>query len=442
MLVQLAQPQRRIQLSIILLFATFIVATREKVIGSDQIPGTPQKKPIAIVGAVVHTVSDETIENGSVLLVDGKIAAVGKGISIPSEAERIDAAGKHVYPGFIDAHTPMGLIEIESVRATIDNRETGNINPNVRAALAFNPDSELIPVARANGLLLAVSAPSGGLISGRSSLMMMDGWTWEDMTLKADTGMHINWPRVPAPNSSRTGPASGSDLKLLDEVFDQAQRYRNARKSDTNTASDARLEALGLVLEKKIPVVASATTLAQIQSAVAFAKKWELRLIIYGGYDATACADLLVREKVPVILAGVYRLPIRSSDAYDAAYTLPQRLKEAKIQFCISSAGRFGASNLRNLPYHAATAAAYGLSESDALRAITLSPAEILGAADRVGSISAGKDATLFIADGNILEPPTQVTHAFIQGRKVDLNNRHLQLYRKYSEKYERLRTN
>lgn len=410
------------------------------VIGSDQIPGAKQKKPIAIVNATLHTVSGEVIASGTIVFRDGRIAELGSDVTIPTDATRIDAAGGHVYPGLIDPLSNIGLTEIDSVRATLDSRETGNLNPNVRAAAAFNPDSELIPVTRANGVLLGVSAPDGGLISGRSALMMFDGWTWEDMTLKPDVGMHVNWPRS-AGASREGGPGGGSggdtELKILTQTFDQAERYRTAVRSASPPKFDARLAALLPVLERQVPLIVTATRAAQIRSAVAFAKQRQVRLVIYGGFEAIECQEILLAEKVPVIVAGVYRLPARRDLAYDDAYTLPSRLQAAGIPFCIATAGRFGGSTLRNLPYHAATAAAHGLDPEIALRSITLSTAEILGAADRVGSLAEGLDATLFIADGDILETPTQVTHAFIQGRAVDLSSRHTQLYRKYRVKYE-----
>ena len=413
----------------------------------DIIPGAKQSKPIVISNATVHTISGEVIKSGTLILKEGKIAEIGTNLTIPSEATRIDADGKHVYPGLIDPLSNIGLTEIDSVRATIDSRETGNINPNVRAAAAFNPDSELIPVARANGILLATSAPDGGLISGRSALMMLDGWTWEDMTLKADVGMHVNWPRSggafggreggPGPGGpGGRGEGSGEELKQLSETLDQAERYRSALQSSNPPKFDARLAALIPVIEGKMPVIVAANRAAQIRSAVAYAKHRQLKLVIYGGYEAMDCQELLVAEKVPVIVAGVYRLPTRRDLPYDDAYTLPARLHKAGIPFCIATAGRFGGSTLRNLPYHAGTAVAYGLDPAVAIRSITLSTAEILGAADRVGSLAPGLDATLFLADGDILETPTQVTHAFIQGRAVDLNSRHTQLYKKYSAKY------
>lgn len=395
----------------------------------DQIPGAPQKGPIAIVGAMVHTISGRVIENGTVVFSEGKITAVGKGVEIPEGAEVIQAEGKHVYPSLIDAHSDIGLVEVNSVRATIDSRETGDINPNVRAVAAFNPDSELIPVNRANGVLVALSAPTGGLVAGRSAVMLLDGWTWEDMTLKADAGMHVRWPQ-----------SGGNELKEFDELLDQTARYVASRDVDASSLPmDLRFESLARVLDGSIPMIVDATSVTQIESAVAFASQRKLKLILHGGFEAVHCAELLKKAEIPVIVSGVYRTPSGRDTPYDEAYTLPKRLNEAGVKFCICSGGRFGASGIRNLPYHAATASAYGLSQDEALKAITLHAAQILGVADRVGSIATELDATLFVADGNILETETQVEQAYVQGRKVDLDNRHQQLYRKYTAKYDQL---
>ena len=431
-------------------FLSALVGQNHIANASDQIPGAKQKTPIILMGGTVHTVSGETISPANVLIVDGKIAAVGKEMVIPDQTERIDVTGKHIYPGLIEANSQMGLVEIDSVRATIDSSEIGQINSNVKTQVAFNPDSEAIPVARANGVLFALAVPSGGLISGRSSLMQMDGWTWEDMSIGPNLAMHVTWPRFSAARGGRRGGGGGGRgaaagggndaqqrLNELKEWLDNTRTYIAARAADpTGMPKDLRLEGLIPVVEQKIPIIADAEDAQQIQSVVAFAQKNSIKVIIYGGSGALECASLLKEANVPLILSGVYRLP-RNLKAYDESYTLPAKLKEAGVKFCISGAGRFGASTVRNLPYHAATAAGFGLTPEDALRSITLSPAEILGVADRIGSLDAGKDATLFIANGDILEITSQVEAAFVQGRKVDLTNHHTELYKKYSAKYE-----
>lgn len=412
---------------------------------SPEIPGEAQKQPVALVGGTVHVASGPALENATLLFDQGRIVAVGPQVSVPKDAQRIDVSGKHVYPGLLDSFSAMGLVEIDAVRATVDRSESGSVNPNVRAEVAVNPDSELIPVTRSNGVLLAVTTPSGGLISGRAAVLQLDGWTWEEMTLQSGVALRVNWPRM-APVSHWSVPESARQqmdsrdrqLQSLEQVFEDARRYVQARQDDPQLPADTRWESMRAVLDKQLPLLAVADEAQQIQSALAFAQRHDVRLIIYGGYDAPACAGLLKRHEVPVIVGGVHRLPQRRSDAYDTPFTVPNRLREAGVQYCISGAGRFGASGVRNLPYHAATAAAYGLPRDQALRSITLYPAQILGVADRVGSLEPGKHATLFVSDDDILETPAHVERAWIQGRQVDLNDRHKRLWRKYQEKYRR----
>ncbi len=420
------------------IFASSILA-----MANPEVPGKPQEKPIALVNAVIHPISGDVIDRGTILFDKGKIVAVGKDVVIPEGAEKIDLDGKHVYPSLFDAWTDLGLVEINSVKATVDVQESGQINPNVKAIVAVNPDSEIIPVTRSNGVLLALTAPHGGLIAGKSAVIQLDGWTWEDMALLPEAAMHLEWPRVGRGRDldDDEGPAMQHDevVTKLRQTFSDARAYAASRKADPEEYPlDARWEALQPVLAGKLPVVIHADELVAIQAAVAFADQEKVKVVLHGGYDAPLCAPLLKKHNIPVVVAGVYRLPRRRGDDYDASYSLPARLHEAGLKFCISSAGRFGASNVRNLPYHAATAAAYGLPADEALRSITLSPAEILGVADRVGSLAAGKDATLIITTGDPLETPTQVTAAYIQGRQVDLTDRHKRLWKKYEEKYKR----
>lgn len=426
-----------------LIFAVTLAVVGRVALANPQIPGAPQKQPVAIINVTIHAVSGPVIEKGAIVFDGGKITAVGAEAAVPEGAEVIDAAGKHVYPALFDALTDLGLVEINSIRATIDSRESGEINPNVRALVAVNPDSELIPVTRSNGVLLALAAPYGGLISGKSAVIQLDGWTWEEMAVKPEVALHVTWPRPAGPrphdeDEDEEPSDAEKAVERLRQALEDARAYAAARKADATFPHDARWEALQDVLAQKIPVIVHADDFRQITAAIAFAEREKLKLIIAGGYDAMKCADLLKKHDVPVIVTGTYRQPRRRADGYDAAYALPTELQKAGIRYCIASAGRFGSSNVRNLPYQAATAVGFGLSDDEALKSITLSPAQILGVADRVGSLEVGKDATLFVADGDILDTASHVEAAWIQGRKVDLNDRHKTLYRKYEEKYKR----
>jgi imidazolonepropionase-like amidohydrolase len=410
---------------------------------NPQVPGAPQKKPVALTNAAIHPVSGPVIEKGTLVFDGGKITAIGANVAVPEGADTIDLAGKHVYPGLFEPLNDIGLIEINSIRATIDAQEIGQLNPNVRAVAAVNPDSEIIPVTRSNGILLSLAAPYGGLMSGRSGVIQHDGWTWEDMTIKGDVALHIQWPQGGGGRRGRGGaeetPATPDrGVEAIRQALTDARAYVKARQADSKFPRDARWESLEDVLAGKLPVIVHADDIKQINAAVAFAEREGLKLIVAGGYDAPRCAELLKKNNVPVIVGGTYRLPRRRNDGYDTAYAVPSELAKAGIRYCISARGRFGANQTRNLPYHAAAAIGFGLSSDEALKAITLYPAQILGVADRVGSLEKGKDASLFVCDGDPLDTPTQITAAWIGGRKVDLNDRHKTLYHKYEEKYGR----
>ena len=416
-------------------------------LASPEIPGEATKQPLAIVGATIHPISGEPIENATLVVRQGKIVSVGTKVRVPNDATVIDASGKHVYPGMFDAYTDMGLVEVNAVRASVDVRETGSINPNVKSWVSVNPDSEIIPVTRSNGVLLALSAPSGGLISGQSAVLQLDGWTWEDLTVRTGVGMHVAWPLMSPSIDWETDKSAKEQIESRDkaiaqlrQAFVDARAYEQARRADESQHPiDLRWEAMLPVLDGRLPLIVDADDMQQIQAAVAFAEQQKVKLIIYGGYDAPLCAELLKKHDVAVIVGGVYRLPQRRSEAYDTPFTIPARLHEAGVRFCISGSGRFGASNVRNLPYHAAMAVAFGLPHDEAMKAITSSPAEILGVAERVGTLQRGRDATFIITDGHPLETTTQVEAAYVQGREVDLNNRHKRLWKKYEEKYRRM---
>lgn len=410
----------------------------------DQIPGAPQSRPIVITGATVHVVDGPAIENGFVLFEEGKIKAVGKAVDIPKKAIQLDGTGKHVYPGLIESITDIGLREISAVDATDDRTEHGDRNPNARSWIAVNPDSELIPVARAGGVLVAMTAPRGRWLRGQAAVIALDGWTVDEMAILAPAGLYVDWGAMHPRDSDDKKRREKREQKLsdLDELLDEARRYGSAKEArPAGTPTDLRLESLLPVIHGDRPLIAEADLQPEIESAVAYAQAQGLRLVIDGGYDAVECAELLKQYNVPVIVGSTYRLPLRRDDPYDAAYTLPLRLREAGVRFAIAGEGAGspgGAAAARNLPYHAAIAVAFGLPHGEAIRSITLSAAEILGVADRIGSITVGKDATLIVADGDILETETNVINAYIQGRAVDLGSRHKTLYEKYKLKYSR----
>ncbi|NOZ75138.1 MAG: amidohydrolase family protein [FCB group bacterium] len=420
--------------------------------GSDPIPAPPQSHPILLKNGIIHTITQGTLYGGDLLFDKGKIIRVETNIVPAPGMDVMDISGKHVYPGLIASVTPLGLTEIGAVRATRDYAETGEVNPNVRANVSYNTDSELIPVTRSNGVLFANVTPQSGLVAGQSSLMKLDGWTWEEATMLSPTGLHIHWPRMGIRTTGeKVKPVTEQEkerreaIRKLDRLFDAARAYHTLitgsdatreRKPDT----DVKLASLVPYVTGEKPVFIHANEVRQIVAAVHWARKQNVTMILVGGHDAWRVTDLLAEAKVPVIYENVLALPLRRYEDVDQAYATPGQLVKAGIQVAIAaSSSSFEAPHQRNLPYHAGMAAAFGLSPDEALKSITLRPAEMLGVADRIGSLEPGKDASLFIADGDILEPETVVEQAWIDGRTVDMRDRHKGLYQKYSEKYRRM---
>ena len=413
---------------------------------NPNVPPPPQAEPIYITNAVIHTVSGATFADGHMLFSEGRITAVGASEIVEPNARVIDLGGRHVYPGLISAHTALGLVEISAVRATIDVAEPGLVNPNVRTEVAVNPDSELIPVARANGVLAALTVPSGGLIRGTSAVIQLDGWTWEDMTLKAPVGMHIEWPVITIPGDvdaereEQLTEAREERVGMLEDSLEAAAAYRTARESGEPVDLDLRWEAMIPVFDGSLPVFAHAQDLPQIRHAMHLAEEYGLNLILVGGADAWRVADQLAERDIPVIVSNVLRLPLRRWEDYDTPYANPAKLAEAGVTFSIATpGGTFAAGHVRDLPNEAAMAVAYGLDAEEAVKAVTLYPAQILGVDDRLGSLEAGKDATFIVTDGNPLDIRTQVERAFVQGRELDLSSRHTTLYEKYSERLDQI---
>lgn len=427
--------------------AAFFLACALTALHASEIPGKKQDHPIALVGGTIHPVDGAVIEHGTILFDKGSIVALGTSVDLPPGTETIDVSGKHVYPGLVDASSNIGLVEIESVRATRDVTETGSINPNIHPEVAFNPESEVIPVTRANGVTTAIIAPDGGTISGTAAAMALDGWTWEEMTMKAPVGLVVNWPSMTI-NRAWWEQRSEEDQKKarekglgeLRDAFEDARAYLKAKQgSGTGRVpkTDIRWEAMIPALEGKIPILVRADEIQQIEAAVAWSAKEHLSMVLVGGGDAGYVTPLLKDHHVPVIILPVYRTPSRAWEPYDEPFALAKKLYDAGVTFCIAADG--GASNERNLAYHAATAAAYGLPKEEAMKAITLYPARILGIDRLVGSLEKGKDASIIVTNGDPLEITTNVEMEFIRGAKVSLESRHTRLYDKYREKYKRL---
>ncbi len=436
-------------------FAALFASASLTAHASSNIPPPPQQKPVLITGATIHTVSGATISNGRMLFDKGRIVAVGSAADVPDSpgATVVSLAGKHLYPGFISANSSLGLVEVQSVRATVDSAETGALNPNSRALVAINADSELIPVARANGVLAALTVPRanvGGLIAGTSALIQMDGWTWEDMGIVPEVGLHVFlpgmrfnaalYPTLPAARLEEMQRLTAQRLKALEDAFESAAAYVKAQASGESLAPDVRWEAMRPVINGQRTVFMHADELPQMRYALGFAQRFGVKIAIVGGQDAALITDLLRERNVPVVIAGVHRLPLRRGDDVDAPFSLAAKLAAAGVKFCIArGGGTFEAATERSLPFEAGTAAAHGLARDEALKAITLYPAQIIGAADKLGSLEKGKLASFIVTDGDPLEIQTRVERIYIAGRELELSDKQTKLNEKYEQKYKQL---
>jgi imidazolonepropionase-like amidohydrolase len=411
--------------------------------GHDQVPGAPQARPVLLRGGDLHTVSRGVLPRTDLLFDGGKITAIGTGLAAPQNAEVVDVAGRRVYPGLIAPATTLGLIEIGAVRATSDTAEVGGITPEAAAHTAYNPDSEVLPTVRNHGITTTQVLPAGSLLRGRSFVTHLDGWTKEDAGVRQTYGLAVSWPAPPRRSPFGGGQRrSREDLEKerresiarLERAFEDARAYLANRAADPPVPSDVRFEALRPVLEGQEPVFLEVDTYGGIREALAFAEKQELRVVLVGAADAWRMAAELGERGIPVILNGALGVPRRDDDAYDTAFRAPAVLHEAGVKFAIGDTGEWW--GVRNLALHGAQAVAFGLPPDAALRALTLSTAEILGIDAEQGSLDVGKSATLFVSEGDVLDSLTRkVTHEWIEGRKVDLDDRHKELYRKYRQK-------
>jgi imidazolonepropionase-like amidohydrolase len=413
-----------------------------------------QAESLLLKGATVHTVSGDTLSPGQVLIEDGKIKAVDKEVSA-SGALSIDLTGQHLYPGMISLDSVLGLTEIEAVRATADASEVGDYTPDVESWIAINPDSELLPVARANGIAYFEPVPTGGIVSGQSGLLAMSGWTAEAMTVKKPIALHLFWPRMeldttpPEKVTGKNKPKSLEDqakerrtkLHSMMEFFSEAAAYAKARAAASKGSTTApepvpAWEAMLPYVRGELPITIHADEIRQIKAAVTWASTNQYKIILAGGRDAWKVPDLLASNKVSVIYEHTFTEPMRDSDSYDVHFSAPELLHKAGVEVSFAIGLRmFDAPTVRNLPYAAAQAAAFGLPAEEALKGLTLYPARFAGVADRLGSIEAGKEATLFSADGDILDIRTNVKHMWISGKEVSLESRHTRLYEKYKSR-------
>jgi len=406
----------------------------------------PPRGVFAIRNARIVTVSGPDIENGTVVIRDGKIEAVGANVNIPSGAQTIDGNGLSVYPGMIDAGTNIGLVEVpQGANGTVDTSEVGELNPNAKAIVAVNPHSAHIAVTRVEGITNALTAPTGGLISGQAALINLLGTAPKEMAVVPQVALVINYPRIgfggggfggfqqqQTANLSDILAANERQVDQIRKMLRDAEAYGRAQDAYAKDKSLPRpdrnvvLEPLVPYVRGEQPVMFRADREAEIRGAIKFAEEMKLKPIILGGNDAWKVANLLKEKNVPVILTGILSLPLREDDPYDALYENPAKLQAAGVRFCIST-GDPGAE-ARNLAQYAGMAAAFGLSKADAVKAVTLYPAQIMNVADRLGSIEAGKMANLVVTDGDLLEIRSRIRYLFIDGRPVVLTSRHTEL--------------
>lgn len=403
-------------------------------------PAPKQNKTIVITGGTIHIGNGQVIENGTIVFKNGKILSVGTNSGTEAGAEIIQAQGKHIYPGFIAPVTNLGLTEFESVKATLDFNEIGNMNPHIRSLIAYNTDSKVPATLRSNGILMAQVTPEGGTIAGTSSVVQLDAWNWEDAAIRTDDAIHVNWP-VP-PRARGFGPRTAMTPQVIEETrqkavndlqqfFAEAQAYAALEKpAVTNT----RFAAMKHLFDGKQQLFITANRQKDIIAAVNFAKSFGIKPVIVEAEEAYRVKDFLKANQISVIVKQPHALPSNLDDDVNLPYKNAGILATAGIPVVISINGYW---QQRNLPFMAGTAAAWGMDKETALSAITLNTAKVLGIDKQTGSLEAGKDATLFISTGDALDMKTNhVEQAFIQGRSINLDNLHKQLDKKFSDKY------
>ncbi|MCW3117138.1 MAG: Amidohydrolase 3 [Chitinophagaceae bacterium] len=429
-----------------LLFVTlFVLSLIASAFAQDDVyPSLDNKGLLFIKNATIHVGNGQVIENGTIQVHNGKIEKVGKNLPTPvDDVNVLDAKGKQVYPGLILCSSQLGIQEIggNAVRGSNDFQELGDYNTNIRSIVAYNADSRIIGTLRANGILLANTVPQGGLLTGSSSVVQLDAWNYEDAVYKSDVGIHFHMPGLlNRAGGGSSGPQQPVDLvkKGLEKIEEVKQFFRQAKaylQETTHAETNLKFEALRPLFEKKQKFFIHCDIIKQILVAIDFVKEFGFNVVLIGASECYQVADLLSQNNIAVILEQEHVLPTSEDDDVDQPFKTPAVLQKAGVLFALNDEDE--TTRYRNLSFNAGTAAAYGLTREEALSAITLNAAKILGIDDRTGSIEPGKDANIVVCEGDILDMRSSiVTDAFIQGRKVSLENKQTQLYERYKHKY------
>ena len=430
---------------IIIIAAAFCISSVRA--QEDVYPVKPSAGLVFITHATIHVGNGQVIENGTIKINNGKIEQVGAGLAAPADAKVFDVKGKQVYPGMILPITDVGLKEIgNGVRGSNDFQEIGEYNPSVRSIVAYNTDSKIINTLKANGILLACIVPAGGVISGSSSVVQFDAWNWEDAAYKMENGIHLNLPSFIVRVGRRggfpgfPGAAAPPDpvkeaLDKIDEIKDFFSLAKAYLQETVHKETNLKYEAVKGLFDKKQKLFIHADQVKQMLVAIDFVKEFGFDVVLVGASESWQIADLLKQNNIAVILNQEHSLPATEDDDVDQPYKTPAVLQKAGVLFALNDDHE--ESRYRNLAFNAGTAAAYGLTKEQALQAITLNAATILGVADKTGSIEAGKDANIIVSEGDLLDMKSSIiTQAFIQGRLVSLDNKQQQLYERYKYKY------
>ena len=429
---------------IVLIILTGIIAQKTQ---AQEAPGERQTKKILLLNGTAHLGTGEMINRSAIVLENGKIVkvmnALTNTINNSDYDTVIDINDKHVYPGFIAVNSTLGLMEIGAIRATEDFEEIGTYNPNVRSIIAYNTDSKITPTIRTNGVLMAQVTPRGGIVSGSSSVVHFDAWNWEDALIKEDIGIHLNWPKFmkssgwwSTPGGAKKSKNYMERTKDINTFFDEAVAYNKATNEGDK---DLKLEAMKGLLNGEKTLYVNVSYIKEINDVINFKRKYKLKnVVIVGGYDSWMVTDRLKENNIAVIIQHIHSLPNQPEDDIDLPYKLPKLLHEAGVSYCLQYYARMEQMGTRNLPFVAGTAIAYGLSYEEGVAAITLNAAKILGIEKELGSIEEGKNATLFVSEGDALDMRTSsVVIAFIDGRMINLDNHQSRNYNKYKTKYD-----